>query len=589
MTDSAEWDLVDAAPVPSPLPPPPPPSLAAWLDSAGLLQSAAKIISVSGAEGVDDLLILSSEDIETIIAEANLKLVGGAKLRRALLELKKSRIGSSDNNSDYKSATDDTHAAPETSTGEAAAESLVQETEPFLQEAIAICIDRSGSMGAPFAELHLNIAGADGVAMTSSNKVVTERQRMEAVKAMFYAFRDRIESLGNGGTKSATHQIGLLQFDDKVETLLDLTPELDRFEAIVDDMKKRGTTAIYSAILEVARMLEPVFASSGSTDLRILVLTDGNSNCGVSPEEALSAVNKIGAVVDAIIVGDQPDSNLRKIVATTGGLCFQMASLGAGFELLESESVVSLKARRGGAPKPAHVERPPVDFGSIKVKDLSVAPPPVRPSVDAAAAAKLSRVIDVSTSVDVVDSMRVGAGTTTSALSKRVLKELRSVASKDSSIWLHSGEGVHLFPSESDLTVWRALIEGPKGSPFEGGVFSLSVRIPSDYPFKPPAVRFETPVYHCNVNDSGAICLSILAEAWSPANSVPRALEAVRMMLATPDTDNALRQWIAELTISYRRSGGSDTRYLDEARQRTAADASCSVEDWRKAWGGAAS
>ena len=39
-----------------------------------------------------------------------------------------------------------------------------------------------------------------------------------------------------------------------------------------------------------------------------------------------------------------------------------------------------------------------------------------------------------------------------------------------------SGEGVHVFPSESDLTFWRALIEGPPGSPFEGGVFSLTVR-----------------------------------------------------------------------------------------------------------------
>lgn len=70
-------------------------------------------------------------------------------------------------------------------------------------------------------------------------------------------------------------------------------------------------------------MLAPVATVSPSTDLRILALTDGNSNCGVSPERALTAACEIGAVVDAIIVGDSPDANLRKIVAATGGLCFQ--------------------------------------------------------------------------------------------------------------------------------------------------------------------------------------------------------------------------------------------------------------------------
>lgn len=52
---------------------------------------------------------------------------------------------------------------------------LGEKLSPGPEECIAICIDRSGSMGAPFS---------------------TDRSRMEAVKQMFYAFRDRVESLG---------------------------------------------------------------------------------------------------------------------------------------------------------------------------------------------------------------------------------------------------------------------------------------------------------------------------------------------------------------------------------------------------------
>merc|ERR1719421_138870 len=183
---------------------------------------------------------------------------------------------------------------------------------------------------------------------------------------MFYAFRDRAENIGKG-----SHQLGLIQFDDKIDTLLDVTPRLELFEAIVDDMQQRGMTAIYSAVTEAAMMLEKVFDKDPQIDLRVLVLTDGQSNTGLPPTKALETVNRIGAVVDAIIVGDRPDANLRKIVAATGGECYQISSLGEGFELLESESVVSLKARRGGTEKPPFKEREMVEFDSIAEKTMT--------------------------------------------------------------------------------------------------------------------------------------------------------------------------------------------------------------------------
>merc|ERR1719463_1019401 len=150
---------------------------------------------------------------------------------------------------------------------------------------------------------------------------------------------------------------------------------------------------------------------------------------------------------------------------------------------------------------------------------------------------------------------------------KRVMMELNQVASGSEKVWMHSGEGIHVFPSPDAINFWRVLIEGPPGSPFEGGVFALNVIIPSDYPFKPPQVTFETPVYHCNVNDSGKICIDIMYDKWNPSLSVPKCLEAIRIMLKEPDTDGALRQWIAELTLACKKSNGMDTRYFDKASE----------------------
>lgn len=312
------------------------------------------------------------------------------------------------------------------------------------------------------------------------------------------------------------------------------------------------------------------------------MLTDGQNNTGARPEEALEAASQIGAVVDAIIVGDNPDANLRRIVNATDGECYQISNLGEGFELLESEGVVSLRARRGGTDKPAFQKRSTDNFGLITEKTMTQGAAVQRAPVLAPDLATKS-VVNVAS---IHDSSLTKSISSSSA--KRLLMELKQGSSGSTSVWMHSGEGVHVFPAPDSLQFWRALIEGPSGSPFEGGVFALNVVIPENYPFQAPRITFETPIYHCNLNDSGKICLDILQDSWNPSLSVPKCLEAVRTMMKNPDTDYSLRQWIADLTIAHYKHDGTDTpdtRYFDKAGECTRRDASVTVEDWKQRWG----
>ena len=68
---------------------------------------------------------------------------------------------------------------------------------------------------------------------------------------------------------------------------------------------------------------------------------------------------------------------------------------------------------------------------------------------------------------------------------------------------------------------WRASIYGPAGTPYAGGLFLLSYEFPPNYPFKPPMVKFLTPVFHPNVDrENGEIGIDILRNQWSQALTV---------------------------------------------------------------------
>lgn len=537
-----------------------------FLESKGLGEQAHRILDVTGAESLDDLRLIDDAMVDEVVKEADLKLVVAKKFRVICAELRGEVLGRSEEGGSVDVKGDPKHqqndTEPQASQPEPAVqtqESGPQASEPefvaHTQEYVAICIDRSGSMRTAFKEVTLNVV----------EKAVAERTRLEAVKAMFYAFRDRVESLQNEGSHGR-HQLGLLQFDDVVETLLGLTPELNRFEAIVDDMECRGCTAIYSSIIEAVRMLESHFDPSSKADFRVLVLSDGQSNRGDDAATALEAAHRIGAVVDSIVVGNNPDSNLRRIVTATGGECYQIENLGEGFELLESESVVSLLARRGGEDKPPFERREVVAFDGIAEKTVTSSSAVQRaPTLSSDLAAK-----------SVVRASQLPQTQPRSASEKRLYNELSKV---------QEGNGIHIFPAADDLHFWRALIEGPPGSPFEGGVFALHCVIPKDYPFKPPKITFETPIYHCNVNDSGGLCLDILKDNWSPALSVFSCLWSIRCVMSEPNPQDALRQWIAELTLAHQQSGGSDTRYYDKARESCREHASLSVDEWRQRFG----
>ncbi|CAN1340572.1 Constitutive photomorphogenesis protein 10 [Linum perenne] len=93
---------------------------------------------------------------------------------------------------------------------------------------------------------------------------------------------------------------------------------------------------------------------------------------------------------------------------------------------------------------------------------------------------------------------------------------------------------------------------GPKGTPYEGGIFFLDIIFPSDYPFKPPKVVFKTRIYHCNVDSAGNLIIDILTDSWSPALTISKVLLAVRSIFPHPNPYDPQIPDIARLYLADR-------------------------------------
>ena len=124
---------------------------------------------------------------------------------------------------------------------------------------------------------------------------------------------------------------------------------------------------------------------------------------------------------------------------------------------------------------------------------------------------------------------------------KRLQRELIEVV-KDTPTNCSAG-----LVNANDLFTWQATIIGPTETPYEGGMFNLKILFPTDYPFKPPKITFETPIYHPNINSNGSICLDILKDQWSPALSITKVLLSICSLLSDPNPDDPLAHDIANI------------------------------------------
>ncbi|OXV07133.1 hypothetical protein Egran_05101 [Elaphomyces granulatus] len=128
---------------------------------------------------------------------------------------------------------------------------------------------------------------------------------------------------------------------------------------------------------------------------------------------------------------------------------------------------------------------------------------------------------------------------------RRIAKEIADIHGDP-----HSQVTAEPLGGGDDLTHLRGSFHGPPGTPYEGGTYLVDIKIPNEYPFRPPNMRFETKVWHPNVSSqTGAICLDTLSTAWSPVLTIKSALLSLQSLLSTPEPKDPQDAEVANMLL----------------------------------------
>jgi ubiquitin-protein ligase len=164
-------------------------------------------------------------------------------------------------------------------------------------------------------------------------------------------------------------------------------------------------------------------------------------------------------------------------------------------------------------------------------------------------------------------------------LSKRVPKEVADACAP-----AMRGVRIYYWADEQDLRNGKALIIGPEGTPYAHCPLLFSIRLPDDYPFNPPAVKFLTSDgqtrFHPNLYVEGKVCLSILGTwsgpKWSAVMNISTVLSSIQSLLeANPIVNEP--SW-EKYTLENPRAKG----YADLVRARLVAQSVRDLMRWKQ-------
>jgi len=329
--------------------------------------------------------------------------------------------------------------------------------------------------------------------------------RLDVVKKLFDAFINR--SLAY----SFNTAIGLISFNSICSMECEITPYYESFRDHIDSLDTNGGTAIYDAIKEAGEKLTAWKMTDsekrGQAKLRIICLSDGqDTESKITKRQVMAFFRDKDITIDTIAIGSKYDNYLVDMSKQTRGYIFNPNSIKKALNIMELETMIISNCRKINC------------CGLIK-NTIPLINQPTK-QIEAAAIPLEVAIHKVSTG--------------------RLQKELTNLL-KDPHPF------IDIYVNNDDVTFWKMIFQGPESTPYHGGYWLVYAEFPADYPTVPPKIRFVTPIKHCNINNYGRVCHSILDRNYTSSINMSLILQCIYGLLLNPDVTDPLDTNLAML------------------------------------------
>nr|QDY51857.1 ubiquitin-conjugating enzyme [Mimiviridae sp. ChoanoV1] len=117
-------------------------------------------------------------------------------------------------------------------------------------------------------------------------------------------------------------------------------------------------------------------------------------------------------------------------------------------------------------------------------------------------------------------------------------------------------QNIYVSVNEENMFKIKAMIIGPKDTPYENGFYFFDFEIPKDYPISPPKAKFVNlngiVRFHPNLYKCGKICLSILNTWHGPGWTSVQTLSSVLLSIQSLMNEHPIQNepgWETEIGI----------------------------------------
>lgn len=394
--------------------------------------------------------------------------------------------------------------------------------------------------------------------------------RLDVLKQMFEALINKILAYGN-----KTH-IGLITFSSKATVAMPISHVVENFRRATNSMKAEGDTAMFDALALAEDQITEYGTRYPDAKKRIICISDGVDTKSIlnTGEGVAHTLLHKDVALDSICLGGDNNTTLLAISDTLGCYKFAPSSLANALAMCELEVVLGLVDRPDlVAPAKKSWTRP--TFRARFLGRVNTVKPTV---VDDHTLPQHKTHPNLSDSfISLADFARLPGGRTVSTANgarsnlrtSRLMNEMRQIVAGG------PRDTYDVYVSESDMSFWLAIMQGPSGSPYEGGAFMLYIHAEGRYPAFAPKARFVTRIKHPNVSLEGRICHSIFSRDYTTDTSMTRLLDTVYGMLLQAETSDPVN---TITTLGYHHD---QVEFNEEVREWTRRYASKTREQWK--------